>query len=103
MQTTICPRKWNKPAYGKKTQFAPPPDNSSRLDAKGQKQIQSIVGTFLYYSRAIDPSILPAFNEISSQQAKPTLQTLDKTNMLMDYMATYPSSKIRYLAGTMQL
>ena len=68
-----APHKWNKPAYGKKTQFAPPPDNSTRLDAKGQKHIQSVVGTFLYNGRAIDPTILPALNEISSQQAKPTL------------------------------
>ena len=65
--------------------------------------VQSIVGAFLYYGRAIDPSISPALNEISTQQSKPTKKTLDKTTMLMDYMSKYPNARMRYVAGIMQL
>ena len=98
-----APHQWTRPAYGKATQYAPEPDKTELLDSKGQRLIQSIVGTFLYYGRAIDPTILPALNEISTQQSRPTKKTLAKTNMLLDYMATYPNARMRFLAGTMQL
>ena len=58
---------------------------------------------FLYYARAVDPCILPAINEISSQQAKPTKETNNKVKMLMDYAHTYPDTKIRYHASDIQL
>ena len=34
-----APHKWNRPAYGKQTQYAPEPDTTTRLDTKGQKKI----------------------------------------------------------------
>ena len=98
-----APHKWTKPAYGSKTQYAPEPDRTDRLDAKGTRLIQSIVVSVLYYGRAIDSTILPALNEISAQQSKPTKNTLEETDMLMDYLHTYPNGKIRYFAGSMQL
>ena len=36
------------------------------------KTIQSITGTFLYYTRALDSTMLPALNEIVCTQAKLT-------------------------------
>ena len=98
-----APHKWLKPAYGKKLQCAPPPDASDKLNPAGIKRIQSICGSFLYYARAVDPTILPALNEIAVKQASPTLETTKKVNMLMDYLATYPNAKLRYYAGTMNL
>ena len=65
--------------------------------------MQSKVGTFLYYGRAVDPSILPALNEISMSQAKPTKHTEKQLEMLMDYLHTYKSAVLRYHAGDMQL
>ena len=73
-----APHVWNKPAYGKQTQYAPEPDRTNFLDAKRTKLVQSIVGAFLYYARAMDPTILPALNEISTQQSKPTEKNLGK-------------------------
>ena len=93
----------NRPAYEKQTQYAPEPDPSLYLDAEGQKLVQSIVGIFLYYDWAIDPTILLALNEISSQHAKPILNNVKKIKILLDYMHTYPNAKMRYLAGIMQL
>ena len=52
-----APHKWNKPAYGQKIQFAPPPDITKKLATPGQHCIQSIVGKFLYYGRAVDPTV----------------------------------------------
>ena len=70
-----APHKWNQPTYGQKVQYAPPPDASDALDKSTTGKIQAIVGTFLYYGRAIDGTILPTVNEILANQSKPTINT----------------------------
>ena len=62
----------------KKIQYTSPRDDSPLLDKKGIKKVQKINGTFLYYGVAVDPTILPALNEISTQQSAPTENTLKK-------------------------
>ena len=57
--------------YGNKEQQAHI-DDSPRLDSKEIKQIQSIVSSFLYYTRVLDYTLLPVIKEISSTQAKLT-------------------------------
>eukprot|EP00957_Ditylum_brightwellii_P153915 11715250-Ditylum_brightwellii.AAC.1 len=73
------------------------------LDKKGMRQIQAIMGTFLYYGRAIDGTILLTINKISADQVKPTISTTKQSTMLMDYLATYPNAVLRFFAGNMQL
>ena len=53
-------------------QFATQEDTSPYLSPKDTKYIQSAVGALLYYARAIDPTMLPALNQIGTQQATPT-------------------------------
>ena len=98
-----APHKWLKPAYGRKLQYTPPPDESELLQSKGIQRIQSINGLFLYYGRAVNPTILTALNELATQQVKLTVMTEKKAQMLMDYLATFPNAKIRYYAGDMKL
>ena len=57
----------------------------------------------MYYGRAIDGSILPALNDISSQQAKPTVETKRKLQRLLDYIATYYDASVRFHASDMVL
>jgi hypothetical protein len=58
----------------------------------------------MYYGRACDPcTILPALNEIASEQASPTTKTIERTNMLMDYLHNYPNAVIQYYASDMLL
>ena len=97
-----APHTWNKPVFGRKVQYANY-DESPLLDAAGIKFVQSTVGSFLYYARAVDPTMLVALNEIGQQQAKPTEKTLQACKMLLDYAATYPNTKIRYHASDMIL
>ena len=97
------PHKWNVPIYGANKQFAPDEDSSPKLGQKGIKRVQCVVGTFLFYARAIDNTILPALNEIAAYQAAPTQQTNEKIHMLLDYLSTYPNAKIRYNASDMIL
>jgi hypothetical protein len=56
----------------------------------------------MYYGgRACDPYILPVLNEISAKQAAPTTKTIKRTNILMNYLHTYPNSIIRYYVSDM--
>ena len=99
----LAPHKWQIPAYGKKRQMATPEDTTTALDNKQIKYVQKAVGCFLYYARAVDNTILPTLNEIALQQARPTQTTLQKIQMLFDYLNTYPNAKIRFYASDMKL
>jgi hypothetical protein len=68
-----------------------------------QKRVQEISGTFLYYGRGVDSTILPSLNEIATQQANPTTETMEKCDMLMDYLASNPDAKVRFYASDMYL
>jgi hypothetical protein len=97
-----APHQWTQPAYGQKLQLAPI-DETPKLDKTGIKFIQSTIGSLLYYSRAVDATMLPAINEISGSQASPTQKTMNATKMLLDYAATYPLAILRYHASDMIL
>jgi hypothetical protein len=97
-----APHKWTQPAYGQRIQMAPV-DDTPRLDAKGTRKVQSVVGSFLYYARAVDPTLLVGLNDIGTAQAKPTKDTDGRCTMLMDYAYTHPNAVIRYHASDMQL
>ena len=95
-----CSASYSKPGT---TQYAPPPDNTTPLQGKQVTYVQSVVGTFLYYGRAIDYAILPAINDISSEQSKPTKKTLQKIQRLMDYVNTHDNAFLRFHASDMVL
>ena len=95
------PHRHIPPHYGQQQQFFPAPDKLPKLNAKDTKNIQRIVGSFLYYARAVNPTILPALDEISYSQASPTTTTLAKCNQLMDYLHTHPSANLRFYKSDM--
>ena len=73
------------------------------LNLKDTKYIQSVIGIFLYYGWALDNTILPALNEIASEQSKLTKSTMNKAQWLIDYATTYPDAYIRFYASNMIL
>lgn len=90
-KTLVCtPHQYTPPTYGSKTQHASEEDLSTPLNPKQTKHTHAIIGSLLYYARAVDPTILVALNELSAQQATPTTNTLKKLNRLLDYVATFP-------------
>ena len=95
-----APHLWSKPIYGQKVQYAEN-DNSKLLNKPGALRVQSISGTCLYYARAVDPTILPALNEISKNQAKPTEVTGKACDHLLDYLTTHPDAIIPYYVSDM--
>ena len=62
-----------------------------------------MVGTFLYYGCAVDPTVLTALNDLATYQAAPTIDTLKYSKILLDYLATYPNAKLRFYTGNMKL
>ncbi len=64
-----------KPTYGAKAQYTENVDTSPPLDKKGKKYIQEVIGTFLYYARCVDSTMLPALGSLATQQANPTKNT----------------------------
>jgi hypothetical protein len=78
-------------------------DTSPPLDKKGKKYIQEVIGTFLYYARCIDSTMLPALGSLTTQQANPMQNTKKIVHKLLDYAATHPNAIITYRASDMAL
>ena len=75
-----------------------PPLHSTDL-----KTLQQILGTLLYYARAIDNTMLVAISTLASVQATGTKATLNAAIHLLNYCATHPDAKIRFTASDMIL
>ena len=75
------PHPWTLPAYGRPgvRQTAKTEPDLPLLNPTQTKYVQSVAGKDLYYSRAVDPTCLPALTEIQIRQAKPTTLTLAKS------------------------
>ena len=80
-----------------------PVDDSEPLPPEGIHRVQSIVGSILYYARALDSTMLPSLNDIGSKQAAATTGTNKPCTVLLDYAATYPNAKIRFYASDLNL
>ena len=68
-----------------------------------QQFIQQVTGTFLYYARAVDVTMLVALSAIASNQSAPTAKTMGKALTFLDYVATHPAAIFTYSAGDMVL
>ena len=97
------PFKFVRPNYGSTIQYAPEPYNSPFLSPSGKTRVQQIVGTFLFYARAIDNTMLPALNSLSASQSKPTASTNQDITQMLDYAVTHPDATIRYTGSDMVL
>jgi hypothetical protein len=103
MKPQHCPYNPNLIKYGQDNQATDPIDTSPKLNKANKKCIQQIVGSFLYYACAVNPTILMALSAIASQQALPTEDMHNRVNQFLDYMATHPDAKIQYCASDMVL
>ena len=98
-----APHAWTEPAYGQKIQYTKEADQSPYLDTKGIRRIQSIVGSCLYYGRAMDGTILTSLNDIGTQQAQPTQNKNAEADWLLDYLHTHPDAELLFKASDMVL
>ena len=61
------------------------------------------MGSILFYARSVDLTFLVGLNSITMQQTNATINTLKRTEDLLEYAATHPEAKIRYRASEMIL
>ena len=80
-----------------------PDDNTAKLDEPRKRRVQQIVGSLLYYARAVDNTILVALNSLAIEQANATEGTEKKIEQLLDYVATHPNATVRYHPSDMVL
>jgi hypothetical protein len=83
--------------------LSPEEDTSAPLDVAGIKRIQGIIGSLLYYARAVDNKLLMTLSSLGAQQAAATENTRTAIDQLLDYVATYPSDGTTYRASNMIL
>ncbi len=96
-----CPHAPAPKQFGSEAQRPLPPDSSPRLDKKGIKRVQQIVGSILYYARAVDMTVLMALSSLAMEQTKATERTMTKCVQLLDYLAHHSDAKIRFYASDM--
>jgi hypothetical protein len=65
-----------------------------KLNPDKIKDIQSVIGSILYYARAVDITVLMALSSIAIKQSKGTTSTMMKAKQLLDYLVTYPDATI---------
>ena len=83
--------------------YSPEPKQSGspKLDATGIKRVQKIVGSILYYARAVIMRVLMRLSSIAVEQTKATDQTLGQCMQLLDYLASNDITKVRFRASEM--
>ena len=96
-----CPYSPTPKQFGSEAQRPLPPDSTPRLDKKDIKRVQQIVGSILYYARAVDMTVLMALSTIAIEQTKATEQTLARCFQLLDYLAHHSTAKVRFYASDM--
>jgi hypothetical protein len=89
--------------YGAKAQAPIPTDISPKSSNEEIKEIHRIVGSILYYPRAVDITVLMALSSIESKQTRGMTNMMAKAKQLLDYLATNPDATIRFTASDMVL
>ena len=88
------PSQWTPPDYGAKQQYSEDPDLTPPLDKQDVKRLQAIIGTLLYYARAVDSTMLVALGTLAASQTNGTQATLDAAIKLLNYAALHPDAKV---------
>jgi hypothetical protein len=93
--------------FGTEAHTPLPSDSSPCINAKGMKHIQQIVGSILYYARAVDMTVLMAFSLIAVKQMKATEKNgpmhLIIGIQLLDYLLGHSNAKVQSHASDMLL
>jgi len=89
--------------FGKEAQIPLDHDPEPILPPDRIKCIQQIIGTIMYYARAVDLTTLVALSSITAEQTKATENTEKRVAQLLDYLHTLKDATIQYVASEMIL
>ena len=81
-----CPYAPPPVRYGKDSNLTCHEPESPLATEKEKRYIQKVLGSFLYYARAIDMTILHALSAIASEQQTPTKRTLARVHQLLEWL-----------------
>ena len=98
-----CPFQPHPRKFGTNSQDTLPLDDSKPLEPSGVTRVQQVVGSLLFYARAVDNTILPALSTIASSQAAATEHTLARCTQLLEYCAYNPDATVQYRSSDMIL
>ena len=98
-----CPHAAPPRLFGKDAQMPLDHDSEPILPPDRIKRIQQIIGTIMYYARAVDLTTLVALSSIASEQTKATENTEKRVTQLLDYLHTHKDATVRYVASDMIL
>jgi len=96
------PSVYIPPSYGKATQYTRV-DTTAIFSPADKLEMQELVGCLLYYARAIDCTMLPGVNHLSSELSTLTQLVQVMGQRLLAYGATYPNNELVYHASDMTL
>lgn len=97
------PQLWIPPDYGATTDWAPLEDTSAPMSPANVLRLQQVVGTFLYYARAVDETMRVALGSLATSHLTGATVAEKALLMFLDYAATHPDATIRYRASDMVL
>ena len=60
------------------------------------KLLQQVCGTFLYYARAVDCTMLHAFNDLATRTKNGTQQIAKVLTHFLNYCTANPDAKVTY-------
>ena len=95
---SVCPRGvkgydspsiYTAPIFGSTAPQITPVDSTAPASTADSKKLQRVVGSILYYARAIDHLMLPAVCNLATFQSRPTKQTMCMVDRLLGYASTH--------------
>ena len=89
------PAQYTPPNYANPGAQKTTIDASPLASESDKKLLQSVVGTLLYYCRAVDPSICTAVHQLGSIQSKPTENDMAKMERLLRYVSSHSNNGIQ--------
>ena len=78
-------------------------DESEPVGNEEKTHIQKVTGKFLWYGRGVDGTILTPLSAIMAKQSKPTINTAQRSQQIMDYLATQEPAVLTYRKSDMVL
>ncbi len=100
-QIQHCPYSPEPKQYGANAQSPLPSNNTRKITNSEMKQVQKIVGSILYYARAVNMTVLMGLSTIASKQTKGTERTLEKAYQVLDYLTTHHDAMVQVCASNM--
>jgi hypothetical protein len=97
------PHAWAAPVFGASQQLTAPADTSPPLNSAGLSFLRQVIGTLLFYARAVDNTLLVALGSLASAQADGTDASLAAVTDLLNYCATHHDATVRFHASDMAL